>query len=68
MLTFFIEIPKGQRNKYGWTTPPADPAGRMLFTSTRYPADYEFIEDTLADNGDRWTRSCCSTSPSSRVA
>ena len=25
---------------------------RMLFTSTRYPADYGFIEDTLADDGD----------------
>jgi len=24
----------------------------MLFTSTRYPADYGFIEDTLADDGD----------------
>jgi inorganic pyrophosphatase len=25
---------------------------RMLFTSTRYPADYGYIEDTLADDGD----------------
>src|ERR1022692_3636632 len=25
---------------------------RMLFTSTRYPADYGFIEHTLADDGD----------------
>ena len=24
----------------------------MLFTSTRYPSDYGFIEDTLADDGD----------------
>ena len=23
----------------------------MLFTSTRYPADHGFIEDTLADDG-----------------
>ena len=48
-----IEIPKGQRNKY-----EVDHAtgrirlDRMLFTSTRYPADYGFIEDTLADDGD----------------
>ena len=48
-----IEIPKGQRNKY-----EMDHASgrirldRMLFTSTRYPADYGFIEDTLADDGD----------------
>src|SRR6202034_1596314 len=25
---------------------------RMLFPSTRYPADYGFIEDTLAEDGD----------------
>ena len=43
----------GQRNKY-----EMDHASgrirldRMLFTSTRYPADYGFIEDTLADDGD----------------
>jgi inorganic pyrophosphatase len=48
-----IEIPKGQRNKY-----EMDHASgrirldRMLFTSTRYPSDYGFIEDTLADDGD----------------
>jgi inorganic pyrophosphatase len=48
-----IEIPKGQRNKY-----EMDHASgrirldRMLFTSTRYPADYGYIEDTLADDGD----------------
>ncbi len=48
-----IEIPKGQRNKY-----EVDHAtgrirlDRMLFTSTRYPADYGFIEETLADDGD----------------
>jgi inorganic pyrophosphatase len=48
-----IEIPKGQRNKY-----EMDHAtgriwlDRMLFTATRYPSDYGFIEDTLADDGD----------------
>jgi inorganic pyrophosphatase len=48
-----IEIPKGQRNKY-----EVDHANgrirldRMLFTSTRYPSDYGFIEETLADDGD----------------
>ena len=48
-----IEIPMGQRNKY-----EMDHASgrirldRMLFTSTRYPADYGFFEDTLADDGD----------------
>ncbi len=48
-----IEIPKGQRNKY-----EVDHAtgrirlDRMLFTSTRYPADYGFIENTLGMDGD----------------
>jgi inorganic pyrophosphatase len=49
----FIEIPKGQRNKY-----EVDHISgrirldRMLFTSTRYPSDYGFIEDTLGQDGD----------------
>jgi inorganic pyrophosphatase len=48
-----IEIPKGQRNKY-----EVDHAtgrirlDRMLFTATRYPADYGFIEGTLGEDGD----------------
>jgi inorganic pyrophosphatase len=48
-----IEIPKGQRNKY-----EVDHAtgrirlDRMLFTATRYPADYGFIENTLGLDGD----------------
>ncbi len=48
-----VEIPKGQRNKY-----ELDHAtgrirlDRMLFTSTRYPADYGYIEDTLGMDGD----------------
>jgi inorganic pyrophosphatase len=48
-----IEIPKGNRNKY-----EIDHAtgrmrlDRMLFTSTRYPADYGFIEETLGEDGD----------------
>ncbi len=48
-----IEIPKGQRNKY-----EVDHAtgrirlDRMLFTSTRYPHDYGFIEGTLGEDGD----------------
>ena len=43
----------GQRNKYEMdhATGPIR-LDRMLFTSTRYPADYGFIEDTLADDGD----------------
>ena len=48
-----VEIPKGQRNKY-----EMDHAtgriylDRMLFTSTRYPADYGFVDGTLGLDGD----------------
>ena len=48
-----VEIPKGQRNKY-----EVDHAtgrirlDRLLFTSTRYPADYGYVEDTLGEDGD----------------
>lgn len=48
-----IEIPKGQRNKYEMDHKSGRiRLDRMLFTSTRYPADYGFIEDTLAEDGD----------------
>jgi inorganic pyrophosphatase len=48
-----IEIPKGQRNKYEMDHDTGRiRLDRMLFTSTRYPADYGFIEETLADDGD----------------
>jgi inorganic pyrophosphatase len=48
-----IEIPKGQRNKYEMDHETGRiRLDRMLFTSTRYPSDYGFIEGTLADDGD----------------
>jgi inorganic pyrophosphatase len=48
-----IEIPRGSRNKYEVD----HDSGRMrldrtLFTSTQYPADYGYIEDTLGDDDD----------------
>jgi inorganic pyrophosphatase len=48
-----IEIPRGSRNKYEID----HETGRMrldrtLFTSTQYPADYGYIEDTLGDDDD----------------
>jgi inorganic pyrophosphatase len=52
-VVVFVEIPTGSRNKY-----EMDPStgeimlDRMLFTSTRYPADYGFIEGTLGADGD----------------
>ena len=48
-----IEIPQGQRNKYEVDHESGRiRLDRMLFTSTRYPSDYGFIEGTLADDGD----------------
>ncbi len=48
-----IEIPQGNRNKYEMDHATGRiRLDRMLFTSTRYPADYGFIEGTLGDDGD----------------
>jgi inorganic pyrophosphatase len=48
-----IEIPQGNRNKYEMDHETGRiRLDRMLFTSTRYPADYGFIEGTLGDDGD----------------
>jgi inorganic pyrophosphatase len=48
-----IEIPKGQRNKYELDHATGRMRlDRMLFTSTRYPHDYGFIENTLGLDGD----------------
>jgi len=48
-----IEIPKGNRNKYELDHATGRMRlDRMLFTSTRYPADYGFIEDTLGLDSD----------------
>ena len=48
-----IEIPKGQRNKYEVDHETGRiRLDRMLFTSTRYPADYGFVENTLGGDGD----------------
>ena len=48
-----IEIPKGQRNKYEMDHATGRiRLDRMLFTSTRYPDDYGFIDGTLGEDGD----------------
>ena len=49
----FVEIPAGSRNKYEWDDELGGVAlDRRLFTSMSYPADYGFIEGTLAADGD----------------
>lgn len=48
-----VEVPKGSRNKYEMDhRSGAIWLDRELFTATRYPADYGFIPDTLAEDGD----------------
>lgn len=48
-----VEIPKGSRNKYEVDHKSGRiRLDRTLFTSTQYPADYGFIEDTLGQDGD----------------
>lgn len=48
-----IEIPKGQRNKYEVDHETGRiRLDRVLFTSTQYPADYGFIENTLGEDDD----------------
>ena len=51
--TSLVEIPKGSRNKYEVDHESGRiRLDRTLFTSTQYPADYGFIEDTLGHDGD----------------
>lgn len=48
-----IEIPKGSRNKYEYDFKLKKIRfDRMLFSSMMYPADYGFIPETLALDGD----------------
>jgi inorganic pyrophosphatase len=48
-----VEIPKGSRNKYEWD---AELGGiklaRFLFSSVVYPADYGFVRETVALDGE----------------
>ena len=46
-----IEIPKGHRNKYEVDHETGRiRLDRLLFTSTRYPADYGYVEDSLGED------------------
>lgn len=48
-----VEIPGGSRNKYEMDVESGRiMLDRMLFTAMRYPADYGYIEGTLAEDGD----------------
>ena len=48
-----IEIPKGSKKKYELDKPTGMIIlDRILYTSTRYPANYGFIPRTYGDDGD----------------
>ncbi|SEG81270.1 inorganic pyrophosphatase [Actinacidiphila yanglinensis] len=48
-----VEIPQGSRNKYEMDHElHRIRLDRMLFTATRYPADYGYIDGTLGRDGD----------------
>jgi len=53
IVEVLVEVPKGSRNKYEW-----DPdvkrirLDRVLYSAVHYPADYGFVVDTLAEDGD----------------
>ena len=52
-VTVVVEIPSGSRNKYETDRDSGRIfLDRTLFTSTRYPADYGYIEGTLGADGD----------------
>lgn len=52
-VSVMIEIPKGSRNKYEYDEEKkVFRLDRVLFSPVHYPADYGFIPQTLADDGD----------------
>jgi adenylate kinase len=52
-IEIVIEVPRGSRNKYEFDHDRhVLRLDRRLFSATVYPADYGFIPDTLAEDGD----------------
>jgi inorganic pyrophosphatase len=52
-LDVVIEIPRGSRNKYEIDHETGRiRLDRRLFSATNYPADYGFVPETLAEDGD----------------
>jgi inorganic pyrophosphatase len=53
LIEVMIEIPRGSRNKYEYDHERGViRLDRRLFSATVYPADYGFVPDTLAEDGD----------------
>ena len=53
LIDVFVEIPKGSNNKYEYDKEKqAFRLDRVMYSPVYYPADYGFLENTLADDGD----------------
>ncbi|KGF71917.1 inorganic pyrophosphatase [Neosynechococcus sphagnicola sy1] len=53
LINVLIEIPAGSKNKYEFDKEmQAFALDRVLYASVKYPYDYGFIPNTLADDGD----------------
>jgi inorganic pyrophosphatase len=53
VIEVFVEIPRGSRNKYEYDEQARQfRLDRVLYSSVHYPADYGFVPDTLAEDGD----------------
>jgi len=53
LINVLIEIPGGSKNKYEFDKDlGAFALDRVLYASVRYPFDYGFVPNTLADDGD----------------
>ncbi len=53
LINVLIEIPGGSKNKYEFDKEMnALILDRVLFSSVKYPYDYGFVPNTLADDGD----------------
>lgn len=53
IINVLIEIPGGSKNKYEFDKDlNAFALDRVLFASVKYPYDYGFVPNTLADDGD----------------
>jgi inorganic pyrophosphatase len=53
LINVLIEIPGGSKNKYEYDKEmEAFALDRVLYSSVKYPYDYGFVPNTLADDGD----------------
>jgi inorganic pyrophosphatase len=53
IISVIVEVPKGCRNKYEYDNKiNRIKLDRVLFSSVHYPADYGYVDGTLAEDGD----------------